>query len=106
MDQLLDQGAISDPRVAKVLGAGSACQAASAEFVGQFSPELQAEIRIIYRLGIQRVFQVALVFAEVAFLLSLMEKEVKLRKTLETDFGLEEKKDKKKTSNGGQNADV
>jgi hypothetical protein len=89
IDTLLDQGAISDPRVSKIIAAGGAYQAASAAFVKQFPAPLQLEIRSVYSQAIQRVFQVSIAFAGVAFLLTLFEKEIGLRKTLETDFGLE-----------------
>lgn len=91
VDDLLAGGAISDPAVAKIISAGGAYQAASAAFVKQFSPELQAEIRAVYSQALQRVFQIAIAFAGMAFLLSLFEEEIELRKTLETDFGMDEK---------------
>ncbi|KAI0203700.1 MFS general substrate transporter [Astrocystis sublimbata] len=73
VDSLLAQGAVSDPEVAQNLSVGSAYQAASAAFVSQLPPELQVEI--------------AIVFAGLAFILSLFEKEIELRKTLDTEFG-------------------
>ncbi|KAK7725820.1 hypothetical protein SLS63_007975 [Diaporthe eres] len=98
IDGLLAGGAISDPDVARTISAGGAYQAASAAFVEQFPPILQGEIRAVYRQALQRVFQIAIVFAGLAFLLSLFEEEVELRKTLETDFGLEDKEDEKQAS--------
>lgn len=89
IDTLLGQGAISDPGVSKIISAGGAYQAASAAFVKQFPGALQLEIRSVYSQAIQRVFQVSIAFAGFAFLLTLLEKEIALRKTLETDFGLE-----------------
>ncbi|KAJ5274001.1 hypothetical protein N7478_009126 [Penicillium angulare] len=89
IDSLLAKGAISDPQVSKIISAGGAYQAASASFVHQFPESLQSEIRTLYSQAIQRVFQVSIAFSGVAFLLSLLEKEIPLRKTLETDFGLE-----------------
>ncbi|KAI1807901.1 major facilitator superfamily domain-containing protein [Daldinia bambusicola] len=94
VSQLLTQGAVSDPQVAQTIGAGSEYQEASADFVYQFPPEIQMEIRAVYRQAVQRVFQTSIVFSGVALLLSLFEKEVKLRTTLDTEFGLEEKKDR------------
>lgn len=91
VDALLARDTVSDPTAARMISAGGAYQAASAAFVEQFSPPLRNEIRAVYRQATQRVFQISIVFAGFAFLLTLFEKEVKLRKTLETDFGLEEK---------------
>jgi MFS family permease len=94
LDALVAQGAISDSQVAQTISAGGAYQAASAAFVKQFAPAVQTEIRAVYMQATQRVFQVAIIFAGLAFLLSLFEKEVELRKTLETDFGLDQSQDK------------
>ncbi|KAI1372088.1 MFS general substrate transporter [Hypoxylon crocopeplum] len=105
IDQLLTQGAISDPLVARMISAGGAYQAASASFVEQFPPVLQAEVRAVYRIATQRVFQIAIVFSGVAFLLTLFEKEVALRTTLETEFGLEEKENSK-TSGSEQDVET
>ncbi|KAI3328669.1 major facilitator superfamily domain-containing protein [Ustulina deusta] len=91
IDVLLAQGAISDAEVVRRLSAGAAYQAASASFVKQLPPARQVEVRAVYREATQRVFQIAIVFAGVAFLLSLFEKEIELRKTLDTEFGLEKK---------------
>ncbi|KAJ8133416.1 hypothetical protein O1611_g195 [Lasiodiplodia mahajangana] len=91
VDSLLARGAISDVELAQNLSAGAAYQAASASFVRQLPPASQTEVRAVYREATQRVFQIAIVFAGVAFLLSLFEKEIELRKTLDTEFGLEKK---------------
>ncbi|GAP85078.1 putative multidrug resistance protein fnx1 protein [Rosellinia necatrix] len=90
IDTLIAQGTISDARVAQAISAGGAYQSASAAFVQRYSPSLQTEIRAIYRESTQRVFQISLVFSGVAFLLSLFEKEVELRRTVETEFGLDQ----------------
>ncbi|RWA06391.1 hypothetical protein EKO27_g8705 [Xylaria grammica] len=91
VDELLAQGAVSSPRVAQIISARGAYQSASAAFVTAFPVALQAEIRGLYRDATQRVFQISIIFAGVAFLLSLFETEIELRKTLDTKFGLEEK---------------
>ncbi|KAK2603432.1 hypothetical protein QQS21_004383 [Conoideocrella luteorostrata] len=109
IDQLLAEGAVSEPQLAKRLAAGGAFQAASASFIQQFPLALQTELRVLYRLTTQRVFQVGIVFAGVAFLLSWLEKEVKLRTTLDTEFGLEgEEKSNSKVRKEGvpQNARI
>lgn len=96
IDELLAQGAISSPQVARIISAGGAYQAASAAFVQQFPPALQAEIRAVYRQAMQRVFQLAIIFSGIAFLLTLLEQEVELRKTLDTEFGIEGKERSKR----------
>ncbi|KAK9426025.1 putative Major facilitator superfamily (MFS) profile domain-containing protein [Seiridium unicorne] len=102
IDTLIAEGTIIDVDVARTISAGGAYQAASAAFVEQFPPALQAEIRAVYRLATQRVFQIAIVFAGVGFLLSFLEKEVELRKTLDTEFGLEEVNGRQQQSETGQ----
>ena len=96
IDSLLAQGAVLDSKVARTMANGGAYEAASAAFVEQFPLTLQTEIRNVYTQATQRVFQIAIVFAGFALLLSLFEKEIELRNTLETEFGLEEKLGKTK----------
>ncbi|PSR80562.1 major facilitator superfamily domain-containing protein [Coniella lustricola] len=81
---------ISDPVARAALADGGAYQAASAAFVEQFAPAVQAEIREVYRLALRRIFQVGIGFAGLAFVLSLFEHEIPLRSTLETEYGLKE----------------
>ncbi|OTA64847.1 MFS general substrate transporter [Hypoxylon sp. EC38] len=91
VDVLLAEGFISDPEVARIISAGGAYQSASAAFVQQFPPAVQTEVRAVYREATHRIFQVAIAFAGIAFILSLFDKEIELRKTLDTEFGLDEK---------------
>jgi hypothetical protein len=88
-------GSISDPVAARLLTSGGAYGAASALEVKQFPPAVQEQIRHVYTQAVQRVFQISIVFAGIAFLLSLVEKEITLRTNLETEFGLKHEKDKK-----------
>lgn len=103
IDALLAKGVISDAQLSRTLKTGGAFQAASASFMQQFPLALQSELRALYRSATQRVFQIAIIFTGVAFLLSLLEKEIKLRKTLDTEFGL---KDKKKSNTTGSLPDI
>lgn len=93
VDELIAQGAISSPKAAQLISSGSAYQSASAAFVMEFPAALQTEVRAVFRDATQRVFQISIIFAGVAFLLSLFEKEIELRKTLDTKFGLEERQE-------------
>ncbi|KAI0470444.1 MFS general substrate transporter [Xylariaceae sp. FL0804] len=105
VNQLLLQGAIDSVQAAEVLSAGGAYQSASAAFVEQFPPPVEAQIRHVYREAARRVFQIAIVFSGVGFLLSVLEKEVELRKTLDTKFGLEDKPDKTDAESPGFHGD-
>ncbi|KAI0434879.1 major facilitator superfamily domain-containing protein [Xylaria sp. FL1042] len=88
------QGHITDPAAAQALAKGGAYGSASAEFVRQFPPETQEQLRYVFSQGVQRTFQVAIAFAGVGFLLSLFEDEIALRKKLKTKYGLKAESDK------------
>lgn len=82
---------IADPDVRQKLAGGAAYQSASAAFVKSFPSEYQVEIRGIFRDALQRVWEIALVFAGVACLLVFLEKEIPLRTHLDTEFGVQER---------------
>ncbi|KAI1324500.1 MFS general substrate transporter [Xylariaceae sp. FL0255] len=77
LDELIDHGAISDPVAASAMSKRGAYQCASAQFVRQFSASVQEEIRQVYRLA-----------TRVALILTLFEKDIPLRKILETEYGM------------------
>ncbi|KAI0145538.1 MFS general substrate transporter [Xylariaceae sp. FL1272] len=87
-------GTITDPSVREVLSVGGLYQYASAAFVKQFAPPIQDEIRHVFAAAVKRVFQISIVFGGVPFLLALFDKEVPLRKTIESEYGLDEKREK------------
>jgi hypothetical protein len=80
---------VSDANARALLGGGGAFQEASAQFITQFAPEVQSEIRALYVSALDRVFWVGAIFAGVATLLVLVEKEVTLRQQIETEYGIE-----------------
>ncbi|GAW20230.1 hypothetical protein ANO14919_097290 [Xylariales sp. No.14919] len=80
---------IQDPGVHKQLMGGGAYQRASARFVESFPPQTVSEIRPVYRISLQRVFQVGVAFCGFAMLLVLVERNIPLRKEIETQYGLE-----------------
>ncbi|KAI1128336.1 major facilitator superfamily domain-containing protein [Nemania abortiva] len=88
VNALLAAGAVSDPLARAQLAGGGAYQAASAAFVTQFTPDIQAEISALYRKSLQPVWYAAAALSAFAALLSTLEKELEMRKTLETEFGL------------------
>lgn len=100
VDTVVAAGAVaSNPAVALSLIDGGAYELASAAFVRSFEDQATHDaVRSVYRLGCQRVFQVAIPFVGLAFLLASVEKDIELRTVLETDFGLEEKNHGKSTS--------
>lgn len=96
-------GNVSDPAAAQIMATGGAYGSASAAQVKQFPPIVQAEVRSAYSQALQRVFQIAIAFAGVGFILSTIEGEIVLRERLDTDYGL--KKDKGR-HDGRQSAPV
>ncbi|KAH8692932.1 major facilitator superfamily domain-containing protein [Talaromyces proteolyticus] len=84
---------ISDARARELLGGGGAYQQASAAFVTQFSPEVQLEVRELYASALDRSFWVGAIFAGLACAMVLLEREVPLRKELDTEYGLEKPND-------------
>lgn len=97
---------ISDPVARQLLSEGGAYGAADAAQVKQFSVPVQHEIRHVYSDALQLVWRVGIAFSGFAFLLTLLEKEIKLRENLETEYGMEDEKDRSKRSKKGTQTDV
>ncbi|KAI1408394.1 hypothetical protein F5Y13DRAFT_204922 [Hypoxylon sp. FL1857] len=64
-----------------------------------------AEIRSVYSQAAQHVFQVSVAFAEVSFLLSSLEDEIVLRKTLDTEYGMKHENDRHNRANDAEAAE-
>ncbi|KAL2130489.1 hypothetical protein VTI74DRAFT_6343 [Chaetomium olivicolor] len=89
---------IDDAEARGFLEGGKAYAQATADFVSGFSEVVRDQVREVYSLSVQWVWHIAIVLSGVSFLLVLLEKEVELRKELNTEFGLqkEEGEGKKK----------
>jgi hypothetical protein len=85
-------GDISDPEARKLLSTGQAYEHASAKFVASFPLTIRNEVIGVYSKSLKLVWEIAIVFCGVAFLLVFFEKEIKLRTELDTEYGLKEKK--------------
>lgn len=83
---------IEDPAARAMLGNGNAYAHGTAALVDSFGGATTDQVRAVYSQSVQRVWQVGVVFSGACFLLALLEKEIKLRQDLETDFGLREEK--------------
>ncbi|KAK7959694.1 uncharacterized protein PG986_004548 [Apiospora aurea] len=70
---------------------GDAYSSGTRDFVTSFSEPVQSQIIEVFTRALSKVFLIGIAFPGLASLLSFVEQEVKLRKTLETEFGLEEK---------------
>ncbi|KAL3440347.1 DNA repair protein RAD50 [Aspergillus insuetus] len=84
---LLDR--IPDVQVQQLLSGGHAYEYASADFLHSFKPELRQIIVSVYVDSLKQVWQIAIGFMGVGFLLAFLEKEIPLRTDLVTEYGLE-----------------
>ncbi|KAK1703999.1 major facilitator superfamily domain-containing protein [Colletotrichum lupini] len=83
---------IDDPAARGILQHGNAYASATKAFVESFDEPTRSQIIDLFTEAMRKVFLIAIAFGGLAFLLSFLEREVELRKELETEFGLEEKK--------------
>ena len=97
---------ISDPVLRAELGGGSAYSHASDGSVRFLPPTIQKEVISVYSDSLKLVWRVAVGFSGLCFLLAFLEKEVSLRKTVETDFGLKEKEKSNKDAEIGFGANL
>jgi len=87
---------------------GQAYQHATKAFLNSFPPAIQEQLVNVYVEALKRVWQIGVVFAGITFLSVFLEKEIKLRTELDTEFGLangrKEKDVEKSNANGGTEA--
>ncbi|KAI1084610.1 MFS general substrate transporter [Whalleya microplaca] len=82
---------VDDTQVRAILTSGDSYASATKAFIESFDEPVRQQIRTVFTMAIQRVFLIGLSVSGLIFLLSLFEKDVKLRTELVTEFGLEEK---------------
>ncbi|RYC65150.1 hypothetical protein CHU98_g1018 [Xylaria longipes] len=85
---------IEDESARAMLSDGKAYSLASAAFSNQFTGATRDQVIAVYTASLQRTWQIAVVFAGVAFLVALLEKEIPLRQELDTEFGIEKEEEK------------
>ncbi|KAF8846456.1 MFS general substrate transporter [Acephala macrosclerotiorum] len=83
---------ISDPAVRAQLANGEAYSHISAKFINSLDPQVKSEVVRVYSDTLKLVWQVAIAFSALGFLLVWFEKEIKLRTENDTEYGLKEKK--------------
>lgn len=83
---------ITDTAVRGQLSNGEAYAFTTAALVDSFSPETQRQVREVFSMALRRSWLVSIAFAGIGLLLVFVEKEIPLRTTLETEFGLDEGK--------------
>ena len=95
---------ITDPATQALLTNGQAYGHASKEFLDTLGDVLRRQVVEVYSDSLKRAWQVAIVFAGVAFLVVFAEKHITLRTQLDTKYGLkDQKKDKSGESGLKQN---
>ncbi|KAK1565949.1 major facilitator superfamily transporter [Colletotrichum navitas] len=87
-------GGISDERVREQLGSGKAYGSTTRAFIESLQRPVKGEVVKVFGEAISGVWYMAAGIAGVAFLFACAGGELVLRDKLETDFGLEEKRDK------------
>jgi Major Facilitator Superfamily len=86
---------IRNPAVRASLSHGRAYSHVSRDFIKSFPNPLRDEIIGAYSESMKLVWQVAISFVGLTFLLVFLEKEIKLRTDLETEYGRKEKTSKR-----------
>ncbi|OAA69790.1 Major facilitator superfamily domain, general substrate transporter [Cordyceps fumosorosea ARSEF 2679] len=88
---------IEDPQVRALFHGGNrAYENAYASFVWSFPETTREQIIGVYKDALKLLWQIAIAFAAVNFLIVLFEERVPLRTELETEYGLEGEEKKKK----------
>ncbi|KAF7948276.1 uncharacterized protein EAE97_003687 [Botrytis byssoidea] len=87
---------ITDPTAKLALQNGNSYSSATREFIESSTEPTRSQIIGVFAKALSRVFLIGMVFPILAFILSFCEREVKLRKVLETEFGLEERTEGKR----------
>ena len=89
---------ISDVDLRNILANGKAYGYATSGYITSLSGTLREEVVTAYSNSLHTVWQVALAFSLLGFLVVFVEKHIKLRTDLETEFGLD---DGRKKGDGG-----
>ncbi|SPO01912.1 related to putative multidrug transporter Mfs1.1 (major facilitator family protein) [Cephalotrichum gorgonifer] len=95
---------ISDQEVAAHFRNGKAYESASANLIDSFPEPVKQELVGVYVESLKYVWRMSVIFAGICFLLVFLEKQIKMRTELDTEFGLEDKKEKKKDPESGEKA--
>jgi EmrB/QacA subfamily drug resistance transporter len=87
----------SDPSLQPILGGGAALGFTTRKFLITLPQDTLDQVVSVFSDALKVTFYVGLAFALLGFFLCFGEKQIELRTTLETEFGLENEKSEKKT---------
>ncbi len=97
---------ISDATIANELSNGRAYERATKTFMDTITNEItKSQVKHIYVEAIKTVWYIAMAFSGLGFLLVIVQKEIPLRKALDTKFNIEEKRDNKREEDNTANGD-
>lgn len=83
---------ISNSKIAALLSGGQAYEYATRDFLDSIpDPDLRDQVIHLFSEAMRMVWLIGVIFAGLGFLAAWIEKEVKLREELDTEFGLDEK---------------
>ncbi|KAL0940270.1 multidrug resistance protein fnx1 [Colletotrichum truncatum] len=85
---------VDDAAAREILTRGDAYASATKAFVESFPSPVRDQIIDVFSKALKKVFMIGISIGALAFVLSFFEKEIKLRKELETEYGLEEREEK------------
>ncbi|KAK2809160.1 hypothetical protein FQN50_003995 [Emmonsiellopsis sp. PD_5] len=90
---------IIDPKIAQMLTGGKAYQYATKAFLDNIeNPTSRAQVVEVFHRSLRTVWYIGTAFAGLGFLLTFLEKEVELRRKVDTKFGIEDEEDSKRSS--------
>ncbi|KAI8630350.1 DNA repair protein RAD50 [Xylariaceae sp. FL1651] len=83
---------IPDPKVAAKFMNGKAYASATASYINSFPPDTRQEIISVYSDSLKYVWYTSVIFSGVSFSIVFLEKQIKMRTELETEFGMADEK--------------
>jgi hypothetical protein len=83
---------IADPTVVEALSKGQAYQRATKAYLDTLTPEIRAQVVSAYAKSLRQVWLVMIAVGASGFFVAFIEKEVPMRKELETEYGIKEAK--------------
>ncbi|OKL60115.1 hypothetical protein UA08_04632 [Talaromyces atroroseus] len=88
---------IQDPSVVAMLTGGQAYEHATRSFVESLTdPTVKSQVISIFTESLKRSWQIGIAFPALGFLIVFLEKEIPLRQELNTEYGIEDGKEKDK----------
>ncbi|OCL14897.1 MFS general substrate transporter [Glonium stellatum] len=91
---------VEDPEVRAIIASGDAYSQANSPLFASLTVKAKEQTIRLYTVSLRSLWYAALAFSLLGFILVFLEKRIKLRESLQTQFGLDEKKDSEKETKG------